>query len=107
MLAQPRLRFLLADDAGAGKTIMAGLYIREMQARRLIRRVLIVRPAGLLGDWDRELRRLFALHFRLVRVADARTANPVGGDGSNCVICSVASVAGEAMFAHPARPEAG
>ena len=47
MLTQPRLRFLLADDAGAGKTIMAGLYVREMQARRLIRRVLIVPPAGL------------------------------------------------------------
>jgi len=59
MLSQPRLRFLLADDAGASKTIMAGLYIREMQARRLIRRVLIVPPAGLLGNWERELRRLF------------------------------------------------
>src|SRR5579885_2262572 len=46
MLSQPRLRFLLADDAGAGKTIMAGLYIREMLTRRLIRRVLrIVRGA--------------------------------------------------------------
>ena len=44
MLSQPRLRFLLADDAGAGKTIMSGLYIREMLARRLIRRVLIVPP---------------------------------------------------------------
>jgi hypothetical protein len=41
MLPQTRLRFLLADDAGAGKTIMAGLYMREMLARRLIRRILI------------------------------------------------------------------
>ena len=61
MLPQPRLRFLLADDAGAGKTIMAGLYIREMLARRLIRRVLIVPPAGLVGNWERELRSLFSL----------------------------------------------
>src|SRR5581483_2022819 len=46
MLTQPRLRFMLADDAGAGKTIMTGLYIREMLTRRLIRRVLrIVRGA--------------------------------------------------------------
>ena len=36
MLKQPRLRFLLADDAGAGKTIMTGLYIREMLSRRLL-----------------------------------------------------------------------
>ena len=53
MLPLPRLRFLMADDAGAGKTIMAGLYIREMLARRLIRRVLIVAPAGLVGNWER------------------------------------------------------
>src|SRR5882724_6665952 len=55
MLPKTRLRFLLADDAGAGKTIMTGLYIREMLARRLVRRVLIVAPAGLVGNWLREL----------------------------------------------------
>lgn len=58
-MPQTRLRFLLADDAGAGKTIMAGLYIREMLSRRLIRRVLIVPPAGLVGNWQRELQTLF------------------------------------------------
>lgn len=98
MLTQPRLRFLLADDAGAGKTIMAGLYIREMQARRLIRRVLIVPPAGLLGNWERELRRLFGLRFRIVRGADARTANPFAGNDGNVVICSVDTLAGDSMF---------
>src|SRR5207245_1363890 len=76
MLRQPRLRFLLADDAGAGKTIMAGLYIREMLSRRLLRRVLVVTPAGLISNWERELRRLFALPFRIVRGEEARTANP-------------------------------
>src|SRR6266496_1577314 len=60
MLGQTRLRFLLADDAGAGKTIMSGLYIREMLTRRLIRRVLIIPPAGLVGNWERELRLLFS-----------------------------------------------
>ncbi len=59
MLQQSRLRFLLADDAGAGKTIMTGLYIREMLTRRLISRVLIVPPAGLVGNWEHELRTLF------------------------------------------------
>ena len=53
MLKQPRLRFLLADDAGAGKTIMAGLYIREMLLRRMISRVLVVPPAGLVGNWEK------------------------------------------------------
>src|SRR5579864_2428202 len=56
MLTHSRLRFLLADDAGAGKTIMTGLYIREMLLRRLVRRILIVPPAGLVGNWERELR---------------------------------------------------
>ena len=67
MLKQPRLRFLLADDAGAGKTIMSGLYIREMLSRRLLRRILIVPPAGLIGNWRRELLKLFNLPFRIVR----------------------------------------
>jgi hypothetical protein len=47
MLTQPRLRFLMGDEPGAGKTIMAGLYIREMLARRLLRRILIAPPAGM------------------------------------------------------------
>jgi len=65
MLAVPRLRFLLADDAGAGKTIMGGLYVREMLTRRLIRRIIIVPPAGLIGNWESELRKLFGLRFKL------------------------------------------
>ena len=74
MLPQPRLRFLLADEPGAGKTIMAGLYIREMLARRLLRRVLIVPPAGLVGSWHRELQALFGLDFRIVVGAGANRA---------------------------------
>ncbi len=66
MLDMPRLRFLLADDAGAGKTIMAGLLIREMLLRRQAQRILIVPPAGLVGNWKRELRVLFGLQFREV-----------------------------------------
>ena len=105
MLKQPRLRFLLADDAGAGKTIMAGLYVREMQARRLIRRVLIVPPAGLIGNWEKELRRLFGLRFRIVRGADARSGNPFAGDEGNWVICSMDTLAGESMFAKLQSPD--
>jgi superfamily II DNA or RNA helicase len=100
MLAQPRLRFLLADDAGAGKTIMAGLYIREMLARPLIRRVLVVPPAGLIGNWESELRRLFNLSFKLVVGADARSGNPFAGAGSDLVIVSLDTLTGPRMFSH-------
>jgi transcriptional regulator with XRE-family HTH domain len=99
MLKQPRLRFLLADDAGAGKTIMTGLYIREMLSRRLLKRVLIVPPAGLVGNWQRELSTLFSLQFEIVSGSDARTGNPFTGPSSNRLIVSVDTLAGNRMFA--------
>jgi len=98
MLQQSRLRFLLADDAGAGKTIMAGLYIREMMARRLIRRVLIVPPAGLVGNWYREMRSLFNLTFHIVVGSDAKRSNPFVGRDSDLAIVSVDTLAREGMF---------
>ncbi|MGH9385840.1 MAG: helicase-related protein [Vicinamibacterales bacterium] len=104
MLTQPRLRFLLADDAGAGKTIMAGLYIREMLSRRLIRRMLIVPPAGLIGNWQRELSRLFGLRFEIVRGADAKSENPFAGEASDAVICSLDTLSGAQMFARLQDP---
>ncbi|MBM4460125.1 MAG: DEAD/DEAH box helicase [Chloroflexi bacterium] len=57
MLPQPRLRFLLADDPGAGKTIMAGLYIKEMKLRQAVDRVLILVPAPLTIQWQPALGR--------------------------------------------------
>jgi superfamily II DNA or RNA helicase/DNA-binding XRE family transcriptional regulator len=104
MLQQSPLRFLLADDAGAGKTIMTGLYVREMLARRLIRRILIVPPAGLVGNWEREMRTLFRMRFRVVTGSDARTTNPFVGPESDLVIVSVDTLAGERMFAHLGDP---
>ncbi|MGI9229893.1 MAG: helicase-related protein [Gammaproteobacteria bacterium] len=98
MLGLSPLRFLLADDAGAGKTIMTGLYLREVFARRLIKRVLVVPPAGLVGNWEREMRVLFRLLFKIVRGADARTDNPFVGPDSDRVIVSVDTLAGERMF---------
>ena len=100
MLRQSPLRFLLADDAGAGKTIMTGLYVREMLARRLIRRVLIVPPAGLVGNWEREMRNLFRMQFRVVSRTDARLGNPFFGPESDRVIVSVDTLARERMFSH-------
>lgn len=98
MLTQPHLRFLLADDAGAGKTIMTGLYIRESLTRRTIRRVLIVSPAGLIGNWARELRNLFQLSFRIVSSADARKANPFASPDGDLAIVSIDSLRGATLF---------
>src|SRR3954468_2836556 len=98
LLPQFRLRCLLADDAGAAKTIMAGLYIREMLARRLIHRVLVVPPAGLVGNWESELAKLFGLSFRSAGGGETRAGNPFVGPRSDRLIVSVDTLSGERMF---------
>jgi SNF2 family DNA or RNA helicase len=55
MLPQPRLRFLLAEDPGAGKTIMAGLLVKELKLREAVERSLILCPAPLTIQWQDEL----------------------------------------------------
>jgi hypothetical protein len=59
LLKQPRIRFLIADDPGAGKTIMGGLTIKELKFRGMIERTLIVTPANLTPQWQRELHEKF------------------------------------------------
>lgn len=98
MLPEQRLRFLLADDAGAGKTIMTGLYVRECLSRRTIRRVLVVAPAGLVGNWYRELRKLFQLQFKIVVGADAKDGNPFVGPDSDLVVVSIDSLRAPRLF---------
>ena len=66
----PSVRFLLADDAGAGKTIMAGLLIRELKLRGLVERILIVCPANLTFQWQRELLEKFNHQFVVMRGFD-------------------------------------
>ena len=70
MLPQPRLRFLLADDPGAGKTIMAGLYIKEMKLRQAVERVLILVPAPLTIQWQDELLRFFGETFQIIHAGN-------------------------------------
>ena len=65
MLPRQPLRFVLADDPGAGKTIMAGLYIRELIMRADGRRILIVAPGSLVEQWRDELSEKFGLDFRV------------------------------------------
>lgn len=66
-LKLPRIRFLLADDPGAGKTIMAGLLIKELKIRGLIKRTLIISPANLCWQWQRELKDKFREDFKIIR----------------------------------------
>jgi len=78
MLPRQPLRFLLADDPGAGKTIMAGLLIKELIARGDLKRCLIVCPGSLAEQWQDELGRRFHLPFEILtndKFEAARTGN--------------------------------
>ena len=66
LLERTTLRFLLADDPGAGKTIMAGLFIKELLLRGDLQRCLIVAPGGLVEQWQDELLDKFALRFDIL-----------------------------------------
>lgn len=78
MLPRQPLRYLLADDPGAGKTIMAGLLIKELVARGDLQRCLIVCPGSLAEQWQDELYRRFHLPFEILtndKLEAARTGN--------------------------------
>ncbi|HVC07355.1 MAG TPA: helicase-related protein [Solirubrobacterales bacterium] len=74
LLPRTPLRFLLADDPGAGKTIMAGLYIKELMLREDVRRCLVVAPGGLVEQWQDELFLKFGLRFELFSADLAESA---------------------------------
>ncbi len=77
MLPQQPLRFVLADDPGSGKTIMAGLYIRELIMRADARRIVIVAPGSLVEQWRDEMFEKFGLEFRIFS-KDLESATPSG-----------------------------
>ena len=99
ILPQWPIRFLLADDAGAGKTIMTGLTIRELLSRRLVRRVLVAAPAGLVGNWQREMRALFRLQTRIIQGREAAKGNPFIGPASDFAIVSIDTLRSKGTFA--------
>jgi superfamily II DNA or RNA helicase len=72
LLPQPLLRFVLADDPGAGKTIMAGLLLKELKLRGVVDRVLVVAPAPLTIQWQEELLNRFDERFVVVGATQVR-----------------------------------
>ncbi|WP_322995205.1 helicase-related protein [Castellaniella sp.] len=79
MLPRQPLRFVLADDPGAGKTIMAGLFIRELLMRADARRVLIVAPGSLVEQWQDEMLEKFGLNFTAFsreQIEQSHSGNP-------------------------------
>lgn len=105
LLPQSPLRFLLADDAGAGKTIMTGLYILEMLNRGRIRRVLICCPAGLVFNWQRELRFFFELNFQILRGVDFKDNDPLADADPPFIVMSVDTAATDAVKRKLASPD--
>ena len=79
MLPRQPLRFILADDPGAGKTIMAGLLIRELLMRADAQRILIIAPGSLVEQWQDELVEKFSLNFKIFSrdmVEQSQAGNP-------------------------------
>ena len=88
MLPKQPLRFLLADDPGAGKTIMAGLLIRELMVRGDLKRCLIIAPGSLVEQWQDELDDKFGVSFKIFSWEldqSAKSGNPF--DENNMLIC--------------------
>lgn len=94
LLSQPSIRYLIADDPGAGKTIMGGLLIKELKFRGLAEHILIVTPANLTDQWRREMHDKFGETFNVINRA---TVNAAYGrniwEDTHQAICSIDFVA--------------
>lgn len=89
LLPQPKIRFLLADDTGAGKTIMAGLLVKELIMRKIVKRVLIVTPGGLTKQWQEdEMGVKFNIPFKLVN-RSVFSSEPTVFQTSNLIVTSI------------------
>ncbi|MGC8938323.1 MAG: DEAD/DEAH box helicase, partial [Thermodesulfovibrio sp.] len=90
VLKLPKIRFLIADDPGAGKTIMAGLIVKELKLRGIINRILIVVPGHLKDQWRRELKEKFQETFTVVtrQVMDAHYGENIW-ERENQIITSI------------------
>lgn len=90
VLKLPKVRFMIADDPGAGKTIMAGLIIKELKLRGIINRILIVVPGHLKDQWRRELKEKFQETFTVVtrQIMDAHYGENIW-ERENQIITSI------------------
>ena len=91
------VRYLLADEVGLGKTVEAGLVIRELKLRGLVKRVLVAAPRGLVAQWVQEMRTHFSEEFQLLSPSDFSAIRHLVGDDNiwrqfNQVVCPVDSV---------------
>lgn len=101
-MSRDRIRYLLADEVGLGKTIEAGLILRELKLRGMVRRVLVVAPKGLVRQWQAEMRLHFGEHFRFVEPSELAAFRQWRDNGTqndenlwrmnDQVICSLDSV---------------
>ena len=78
-MAGDRVRYLLADEVGLGKTIEAGMILRELKIRGMVRRILVVAPAGLVSQWVSEMKTHFNEDFRLVLPGTFKTWRQIMG----------------------------
>ncbi|WP_162523516.1 helicase-related protein [Calorimonas adulescens] len=96
-ISSNRIRFLLADEVGLGKTIEAGLIMTEMEMRGLVKRVLIVTPSSLTLQWKEEMRLKFNEDFHIVRSEDLTSLKHIYNDSNiwtefDKVICSMDAI---------------
>ncbi|PDS70167.1 DEAD/DEAH box helicase [Rhizobium phaseoli] len=97
-MSRDRIRYLLADEVGLGKTIEAGLILRELKLRGMARRILVVAPKGLVRQWQAEMRLHFGEHFQFIEPAELSAFRQWRNDEENLwrlhdqVICSLDSV---------------
>ena len=95
LLPQPKIRFLLADDTGAGKTIMTGLLLKELMLRHYVERVLIITPGGLTKQWQEdEMGVKFNIPFKLVN-RSVFSSEPTVFQNSDRVVASIDFVSRE------------
>ena len=97
-LSRDRIRYLLADEVGLGKTVEAGLILRELKLRGMAKRILVVAPKGLVRQWQAEMRLHFGEHFQFIEPAELSAFRQWRNDKENLwrlhdqVICSLDSV---------------
>lgn len=97
-MSRDRIRYLLADEVGLGKTIEAGLILRELKLRGMARRILVVAPKGLVRQWQAEMRLHFGEDFQFIEPATLSAFRQWRSDEENLwrmhdqVICSLDSV---------------